>query len=91
MRRSRIAKIFIPNALVLGNQKPTKKEHFILLLEPEINRRIATMNALPLPVGAEDDDDSSELEVDDNDDEGEVIGTGENSDMLISDPDDQSL
>ncbi len=49
------------------------------------------MNALPLPVGAEDDNDSSELEEDDNDDEGEVIGTGENSDMLISDSDDQSL
>jgi len=49
------------------------------------------MNALPLPVGTEDDNDSSELEEDDNDDEGEVIGTGENSDMLISDSDDQSL
>ena len=49
------------------------------------------MNALPLPVGTEDDNDSSELEEDDNDDEGEVMGTGENSDMLISDSDDQSL
>ena len=49
------------------------------------------MNALPLPVGAEDVNDSSELEEDDNDDEGEVIGTGENSDMLISDSDNQSL
>ena len=48
-------------------------------------------NECAASVGAEDDNDSSELEEDDNDDEGEVIGTGENSDMLISDYDDQSL